>query len=133
MLLRSSREDEGLMKVLFLVQKEQLARAQRQRRLPLQTVDSLAAAHVHDLHIIVAVRRKAGKARVRAQRDELALGKQLLAVDDKAAAGAVQALVHFFAGQQAFLFLCHAPQAAQYVFPQGTSPFPIAPAVQAPG
>ena len=90
-----------------LIEKQQLARSQRQGRIAFDMVDRLSAAHVYDLHVVVAVHGKTGKARVGAQGDELSIGQQFVAVDDKAVAGAVKRPVHRTARQQFLFFLRH--------------------------
>ena len=90
-----------------LIEKQQLTRPQCQGRISLDMMDRLSAAHVYDLHVVVAVHGKTGKARVGAQGDELSIGQQFVAVDDKAVAGAVKRPVHRTARQQFLFFLRH--------------------------
>lgn len=74
----------------LLIQKQQLSRLQMHRRTAADEVGCLTGAHIHDLHIVVAVTGKGYEPGMGAYGDELALAQQLGRIDLKPMAGGIQ-------------------------------------------
>lgn len=95
------------------VQEQKLPGLQRHKRIPVDAVHCFSTAHIHDLHIIVAVPRKRCEARMGADGHQLSLLQHLCRIHLKRTARGVQRPVHTTALQQLPFFLSDRCQTLQ--------------------
>ena len=95
------------------VQEQKLPGLQRHKRIPVDAVHRFSTAHIHDLHIIVAVPRKRCEARMGADGHQLSLLQHLCRIHLKRTARGVQRPVHTTALQQLPFFLSDLRQTLQ--------------------